>query len=62
MSRRDHRIAFARAVREIRVRRGLRQEDVQATAGLGRNYMTTREGGRVNPSLEAIIALARGLG
>lgn len=53
--------ALAIAVRELRARRSLKQEEVGAAAGLGRNYMTTLEGGRTNPSFDALVRLARGL-
>ena len=54
--------ALAIAVRELRVRRSLKQEEVCAAADLGRNYLTTLESGRTNPSFEALVRVARGLG
>jgi transcriptional regulator with XRE-family HTH domain len=54
--------ALAIAVRELRVRKSLRQEEVCGTAGLGRNYLTMLESGRTNPSFEAMVRVARGLG
>ena len=54
--------ALAVAVRELRVRRSLRQEEVGEAAGLGRNYLTTLENGRTNPSFEALVRLSHGLG
>lgn len=54
--------ALAIAVRELRVRRSLKQEEVCEAAGLGRNYLTTLESGRTNPSFEAMVRVARGLG
>lgn len=53
---------MAIAVRELRVRRSLKQEEVCEAAGLGRNYLTTLESGRTNPSFEAMVRVARGLG
>ncbi|MDO8210721.1 helix-turn-helix domain-containing protein [Conexibacter sp. CPCC 206217] len=54
--------ALAVAVRELRVRRSLKQEEVGEAAGLGRNYLTTLENGRTNPSFDALVRLSRGLG
>lgn len=54
--------ALAIAVRELRARRALKQEEVGEAAGLGRNYLTTLESGRTNPSFEALVRLSRGLG
>jgi transcriptional regulator with XRE-family HTH domain len=54
--------ALAIAVRELRVRKSLKQEEVCEAAGLGRNYLTTLESGRTNPSFEAMVRVARGLG
>jgi transcriptional regulator with XRE-family HTH domain len=54
--------ALAIAVRELRVRKSLKQEEVCEAAGLGRNYLTTLESGRMNPSFEAMVRVARGLG
>lgn len=59
---RRERRALAIAVRELRVRRSLKQEEVCAAADLGRNYLTTLESGRTNPSFEAMVRVARGLG
>jgi transcriptional regulator with XRE-family HTH domain len=58
---RDRR-ALATAVRELRARKALKQEEVAEIAGLGRNYLTTLETGRSNPSFEALVRLSRGLG
>lgn len=54
--------ALAIAVRELRARRALKQEEVGEAAGLGRNYLTTLESGRTNPSFEALVRLSHGLG
>lgn len=54
--------ALAIAVRELRARKSLKQEEVGEAAGLGRNYLTTLESGRMNPSFEAMVRIARGLG
>ncbi|HST41366.1 MAG TPA: helix-turn-helix transcriptional regulator [Conexibacter sp.] len=53
--------ALAVAVRELRARKALKQEEVGEAAGLGRNYLTTLESGRTNPSFDALVRLARGL-
>lgn len=54
--------ALATAVRELRARKALKQEEVGEAAGLGRNYLTTLEAGRTNPSFEGLVRLSRGLG
>jgi transcriptional regulator with XRE-family HTH domain len=54
--------ALALAVRQLRASRALKQEEVGEAAGLGRNYLTTLESGRTNPSFEALVRLSRGLG
>jgi transcriptional regulator with XRE-family HTH domain len=54
--------ALAIAVRELRARKALKQEEVGEAAGLGRNYLTTLESGRTNPSFEALVRLSHGLG
>lgn len=54
--------ALAIAVRELRARRALKQEEVGEAAGLGRNYLTTLESGRTNPSFDALVRLSHGLG
>lgn len=53
--------ALAMAVRELRARKALRQEEVLDVAGLGRNYLTTLESGRFNPSFDALVRIANGL-
>jgi len=53
---------MATAVRELRARKALKQEEVAEAAGLGRNFLTTLETGRSNPSFEALVRLSRGLG
>lgn len=54
--------ALAIAVRELRARRALKQEELGEAAGLGRNYVTTLENGRTNPSFDALVRIAQGLG
>lgn len=61
MSPREQR-ALASAVREIRARQGLRQEDVASAGGLGRKYIGQVENGDLRPSFAAVLAIARGLG
>ncbi|MDO8185159.1 helix-turn-helix transcriptional regulator [Conexibacter sp. JD483] len=58
----QERRALAIAVRELRARKTLKQEEVAEAADLGRNYMTTLEGGRGNPTFVALVRLSRALG
>lgn len=53
--------ALAVAVREIRARRGMTQEEVSAAAGLGRGYCTDLETGRRRASFDAVVMIARAL-
>ncbi|MBB4663378.1 helix-turn-helix domain-containing protein [Conexibacter arvalis] len=53
--------ALATAVRELRARKALKQEEVGAAAGLSRNYMTSLESGRMNPSFTALVHVSRAL-
>lgn len=55
-------IAFGKRLRQIRERRGLSQEKLAELANLHRNYTGLLERGRANPTLLAIVALARALG
>ena len=48
-------------MRAIRQKRGLSQEKLAELAGLHRNYTGILERGRSNPTLVAIVALARAL-
>ena len=52
---------FGLRVRQLRLERGLSQEDLAETADLHRNYVSQIEGGRRNVSLLNILKLAHGL-
>ena len=54
--------ALATAVRELRARKALKQEEVTEAAGLGRNLLTTLETGRSNPTFETLVRISRALG
>lgn len=53
---------LGRAVKQIRVQRGLTQEQVSAASGLHPTYISDIERGARNPSWEAITRLAGGIG
>jgi transcriptional regulator with XRE-family HTH domain len=53
--------ALGRAVRELRARRGLSQEELGFCSRLHRNYVGAIERGEINPTFRILIALARGL-
>jgi transcriptional regulator with XRE-family HTH domain len=50
--------AFAKALREIRLERGVSQENLGFESGYHRTYMSMLERGKVNPSLRTILSLA----
>lgn len=52
---------LGRAVKQVRIRRGLTQEQVSAASGLHPTYISDIERGARNPSWEAITRLADGL-
>jgi transcriptional regulator with XRE-family HTH domain len=52
---------FGKRLRELREKRGLSQEKLAELADLHRNYAGLLERGRANPTLLAIVALARSL-
>jgi transcriptional regulator with XRE-family HTH domain len=52
---------FGRQMRAFRQKRGLSQEKLAELAGLHRNYTGILERGLSNPTLLAIVALARAL-
>ena len=54
-------VALGHAVRELRARRGLSQEELGFCSGLHRNYVGAIERGEINPTFRILIALARGL-
>jgi transcriptional regulator with XRE-family HTH domain len=53
--------AFGRAVREVRARRGISQEELGFRATLHRNYIGAVERGEINPTFRTLLALTRGL-
>lgn len=53
---------LGRAVKQVRVSRGLTQEQVSAASGLHPTYISDIERGARNPSWEAITRLAEGIG
>jgi transcriptional regulator with XRE-family HTH domain len=53
---------LGRAVKKVRVERGLTQEQVSAASGLHPTYISDIERGVRNPSWEAMTRLAGGIG
>lgn len=53
--------AFGKQLREFRKQKGLSQERLAELSDLHRNYPGRVERGGANPTLLAIVALARGL-
>jgi transcriptional regulator with XRE-family HTH domain len=53
---------LGRAVKAVRVSRGLTQEQVSAASGLHPTYISDIERGARNPSWEAMTRLASGIG
>lgn len=53
---------LGRAIKLIRVQRGLTQEQVSAASGLHPTYISDIERGARNPSWQAITQLADGIG
>jgi transcriptional regulator with XRE-family HTH domain len=53
--------ALALAVKELRARRGLTQEQLADAAGVSRGYVGELEQGRRRPSFEGVVRVARGL-
>ena len=54
--------AFGRRVRELRLERGVSQEDFAKIVGLDRTYISSLERGKRNVSLRNIHRLAEALG
>jgi transcriptional regulator with XRE-family HTH domain len=52
---------FAKHLRELRVARGVSQEELAEIAGMHRNYIGMLERAAQNPSLDAICTLATAL-
>ncbi len=53
---------FGERVRELRVARGLSQEQLASKSGMHRTYLGSIERGERNPSLKNIAAIAKALG
>ena len=53
---------FGEAVRAMRRRRGLSQEELADAAGLHRTHISLIERGLREPSLDTLVKLCRGLG
>lgn len=53
--------ALAIAVRELRARRGMSQEELSAAADRSRGFVGELESGRRNASWEGVVAVARAL-
>lgn len=53
--------ALGRAVREVRARRGLSQEELGFRATLHRNYVGAVERGEINPTFRTLLSLTSGL-
>ncbi|HKG38481.1 MAG TPA: helix-turn-helix transcriptional regulator [Conexibacter sp.] len=54
--------ALGAAVRELRARRGLSQEELGFVSGLHRNYVGAIERGEINATFRILLKLERGLG
>ena len=52
---------LGRAVRELRARRALSQEELGYRSGLHRNYVGAIERGEINPTFRVLLKLERGL-
>lgn len=53
---------LGRRIREVRLERGLTQEELAHRAELDYSYLNQIENGRRNPSLDAINGIAQALG
>jgi transcriptional regulator with XRE-family HTH domain len=54
-------VAFGRAIRELRVERGLSQEELGMRSGVSRAYFGKVERGDANPTFETIVKVSGGL-
>jgi len=54
-------IALGSAVREVRARRGISQEELGFRSKLHRNYVGAIERGEINPTFRILMLLSRGL-
>jgi len=52
---------FGKRIKDLRLARGLSQEELAFRAGVHRTYLGSIERGERNPSLKNIAAIARGL-
>jgi ribosome-binding protein aMBF1 (putative translation factor) len=52
---------FGRAIRELRARRDLSQEELGFRSDLHRNYVGAIERGEINPTFRVLLKLERGL-
>lgn len=50
--------AFAKALREIRIEKGISQEALGLSANYHRTYISLLERGKMNPSLRTILSIA----
>jgi transcriptional regulator with XRE-family HTH domain len=60
-SRTPHHHALGRAVRELRARHDVSQEELGFRCGLHRNYVGAIERGELNPTLGVLLRLSAGL-
>lgn len=56
-----HRQRFAESLREARTKAQISQEELAERAGLHRTYISQLERGLKSPSLDVVVALAKGL-
>ena len=61
MQRTEEHDALGHAIRELRARRGLSQENLGFRADLHRNYVGAIERGEINPTFRVLLKLERGL-
>lgn len=54
-------VVLGRAVRELRARRDLSQEQLGFHSGLHRNYVGAIERGEINPTFKTLLTVAGGL-
>ncbi|HEX5592048.1 MAG TPA: helix-turn-helix transcriptional regulator [Solirubrobacterales bacterium] len=54
--------ALGKAIRELRERQGLTQEELASRANLHGTDISSLEGGRRNPTLKALERVSKGLG
>lgn len=57
----EHQRALGRAVRELRARRGLSQEELGFRGLIHRNYVGAVERGEINPTMRVVMRLCHGL-